>query len=459
MTVCKRLVFCGSRDTFPASFPPRPAMRRSVAMLALTVTMTVTLTVTMVGCTAPEVKKAGPGMAQVPAAPTASVTVAAPSAPSAPSPGSAPAAAVPVALPHRDAINAAARELFEKAQLPAGQKFNVVIDPLVDGATGMQSLGTAAVEKQVVSLVGSDFPNYQIKPLNAANLSAQPLVFIGTFTPINLQGKGAGERDAYRVCFALADLKTGKIVSKGFARSQTAGVDATPLPYFHDAPLWVNDKIVEGYIKTCQGTKAGDPINAAYLDKVSSIAAIDEATKAYNGRKYRESLALFNSVLRNPAGDQPRVHTGVYLSNLKLGRREPAMLAFGKIAQQGMDAKRLAVKFNFSQGGASLAKDASPYDRWVKELAIQSSKATASGTCMEVSAHTGRAGSEPLNQRLSLQRAEYVKQRLVTERKDLASKITAKGYGSSEALVATGRDDSSDALDRRIEFKPTACTS
>ena len=434
-------------------------MRRSVAMLALTVAMTVTLTVTMVGCTAPEVKKAGPGMAQVPAAPTASVTVAAPSAPSALKPGSAPAAAVPVALPHRDAINAAARELFEKAQLPAGQKFNVVIDPLVDGATGLQSLGTAAVEKQVVSLVGSDFPNYQIKPLNAANLSAQPLVFIGTFTPINLQGKGAGERDAYRVCFALADLKTGKIVSKGFARSQTAGVDATPLPYFQDAPLWVNDKIVEGYIKTCQGTKAGDPINAAYLDKVSSIAAIDEATKAYNGRKYRESLALFNSVLRNPAGDQPRVHTGVYLSNLKLGRREPAMLAFGKVAQQGMDAKRLAVKFNFSQGGASLAKDASPYDRWVKELAIQSSKATASGTCMEVSAHTGRAGSEPLNQRLSLQRAEYVKQRLVTERKDLASKITAKGYGSSEALVATGRDDSSDALDRRIEFKPTACTS
>ena len=446
MRVCTSLASSETGGKIPAPFTPVPTMMGGIAMLVITVAM--------VGCTGPEVKKADSAMTQAPAAATASVTVAAQ-----PAALTAPVAAVPVALPHREAINAAARELFEKAQLPAGQKFNVVIDPLVDGSTGLQSLGTAAVEKQVVSLVGSDFPNYQIKPLNAANLSAQPLVFIGTFTPINLQGKGAGERDAYRVCFALADLKTGKIVSKGFARSQTAGVDATPLPYFQDAPLWVNDKIVEGYIKTCQGTKAGDPINAAYLDKVSSIAAIDEATKAYNGRKYRESLALFNSVLRNPAGDQPRVHTGVYLSNLKLGRREPAMLAFGKIAQQGMDAKRLAVKFNFSQGGASLAKDASPYDRWVKELAIQSSKATASGTCMEVSAHTGRAGSEPLNQRLSLQRAEYVKQRLVTERKDLASKITAKGYGSSEALVATGRDDSSDALDRRIEFKPAACSS
>ena len=446
MRVCTSLASSETGEKIPAPFTPVPTMMGGIAMLVITVAM--------VGCTGPEVKKADSAMTQAPAAATASVTVAAQ-----PAALTAPVAAVPVALPHREAINAAARELFEKAQLPAGQKFNVVIDPLVDGSTGLQSLGTAAVEKQVASLVSSDFPNYQIKPLNSANLSAQPLVFIGTFTPINLQGKGAGERDAYRVCFALADLKTGKIVSKGFARSQTAGVDATPLPYFQDAPLWVNDKIVEGYIKTCQGTKAGDPINAAYLDKVSSIAAIDEATKAYNGKKYQESLALFNSVLRNPAGDQPRVYTGVYLSNLKLGRREPAMLAFGKIAQQGMDAKRLAVKFNFSQGGASLAKDSSPYDRWVKELAIQSSRATATGTCMEVSAHTGRAGSEPLNQRLSLQRAEYVKQRLVTERKDLASKITAKGYGSSEALVATGRDDSSDALDRRIEFKPAACSS
>ncbi len=457
MKVSTHIVFSATGQKKSAPIAPLTTATGGVALARLgALAAAVSVSVALVGCTAPDVKKTETPM--TPAAPTASVTVAAQPALS-PTAAPAPVAATPVALPHREAINAAARELFEKAQLPAGQKFSVVIDPLVDGSTGLQSLGTAAVEKQVVSLVGSDFPNYQIKPLNAANLSAQPLVFIGTFTPINLQGKGTGERDAYRVCFALADLKTGKIVSKGFARSQTAGVDATPLPYFQDAPLWVNDKIVEGYIKTCQGTKAGDPINAAYLDKVSSIAAIDEATRAYNGKKYQESLALFNSVLRNPAGDQPRVHTGVYLSNLKLGRREPAMQAFGKIAQQGMDAKRLAVKFNFQQGGASLAKDASPYDRWVKELAIQSAKATASGTCMEVSAHTGRAGSEPLNQRLSLQRAEYVKQRLVAERKDLAAKITAKGYGSTEALVATGRDDSSDALDRRVEFKPAACAT
>ena len=79
-------------------------------------------------------------------------------------------------------------------------------------------------------------------------------------------------------------------------------------------------------------------------------------------------------------------------------------------------------------------------------------------TCFEVAGHTGRSGSEPMNERVTLQRAEYVKQRLVAEKKELASRISTKGYGSAAALVATAKDDSSDALDRRIEMVAKACT-
>jgi outer membrane protein OmpA-like peptidoglycan-associated protein len=40
----------------------------------------------------------------------------------------------------------------------------------------------------------------------------------------------------------------------------------------------------------------------------------------------------------------------------------------------------------------------------------------------------------------------------------LAKHLSARGYGSKDALVATGREDPSDALDRRIEFKPVTCS-
>lgn len=407
----------------------------SVALLALA------------GCAA---KAPAPAAPAVP--PVAAVTVAPPPpAPAAPAP--------PVAVAYEQAVAQAAREVFGNAQLAPGQTYTVVVDPLVDGTTGMQTVGTAAMEKRVAGIVASDFPRYEMKPFNAANVAAAPLIFIGTFTPINLLGKSDGEKDAYRICFALADLKTGKIVSKGFARSQTAGVDATPLPYFKDAPVWVTDKIVEGYVKTCQGTKAGDPINAAYYDKISAATAIDGAISAYNGRQYRESLALFTALLRNPAGDQPRVHTGLYLSNYRLARRGPAMRSFSRLVEYGFVNNRLAVNFNFQPGAASFARDRVPYDSWLREVARQTTLAKSSTTpgCYEIAGHTGRAGSAELNQRISLQRAEYVKQRLVRERKELADRFNAQGYGSRQPLVGTGSESDSDLLDRRTEFKPQPC--
>ncbi|HSV55156.1 MAG TPA: OmpA family protein [Burkholderiaceae bacterium] len=370
------------------------------------------------------------------------------------SPPAAPPAAPIVALPHNEAVMAAAREVFSKAGLPPGQKYSLVIDPLVDGTTHIQSLATAAMEQEVVNLVKTSFPQYEIKAFSAPNVATLPLIMVGTFTPINLQGKAEGERDAYRICFALADLRTGKIVSKGFARSQTSGVDATPMPFFRDSPLWVNDKIVEGYVRTCQGTKAGDPINPAYIDKVVAATTIDEAMRAYNARKYRDALALYNAVLRNPAGDQPRVHAGIYLTQLKLGNRAAAMQAFGKVVQYGLAGERLAVKFNFRPGGTAFAVDGSPYDMWVREIAQQAAKSNTS--CIAVAGHASRGGAERMNETVSLQRAEYVRQRMVTLNKDLAKRVVSQGMGSKQVMVGTGRDDASDALDRRIEFKPAA---
>jgi len=403
----------------------------------------------LAGCAARKPPPAPPAPPPPVAAATAVTVAPPPATPAAPPP--------PVAVAYEQAVAQAAREVFGNAQLAPGQTYTVVVDPLVDGTTGMQTVGTAAMEKRVAGIVASDYPRYEMKPFNAANVAAAPLIFIGTFTPINLLGKSDGEKDAYRICFALADLKTGKIVSKGFARSQTAGVDATPLPYFKDAPVWVADKIVEGYVKTCQGTKAGDPINAAYYDKISAATAIDGAISAYNSRQYRESLALFTALLRNPAGDQPRVHTGLYLSNYRLARREPAMRSFSRLVEYGVVNNRFAVNFNFEAGAASFARDRVPYDSWLREVARQTTRSTPG--CYEIAGHTSRTGSAELNQRLSLMRAEYVKQRLVRDRRDLGARYNAQGYGSRQPLVGTGKDDGSDLLDRRTEFKPQPCTA
>jgi hypothetical protein len=86
-------------------------------------------------------------------------------------------------------------------------------------------------------------------------------VLIGTFTAVNNAGVADGPRDAYRICLALADLRSKSIASKGVARAKPEAIDVTPTPAFADNPVWAADQATSLYIKACQGTKPGDPID------------------------------------------------------------------------------------------------------------------------------------------------------------------------------------------------------
>ena len=58
-----------------------------------------------------------------------------------------------------------------------------------------------------------------------------------------------------------------------------------------------------------------------------------------------------------------------------------------------------------------------------------------------------------MNDRLSQLRAEYVRDRIDAIEPPLTPRTVANGVGSRDNLVGTGKDDDSDALDRRVEFR------
>lgn len=392
-----------------------------------------------------------PAPAPVAAAP-APVVAAAPVAPPAPPP--------PPILPYDEAVLSAANNLLGKAQLPAdgGPRFTVVIDPLVDGMTGTQTTTTRAMGERLVALIREKYPQYEVQPFNTLTVSKSPLVLIGTFTGVNKERKTEGVREAYRICFALADLKSGKLVSKGLAFAKPEGVDSTPTAPFRDSPAWTEDPATLGYIRTCQGTKAGDPINAMYVDRILAASMLSEAMDAYAAGKYTDALALYETVARAPAGHQLRTYTGLYLTNWRLGRKEAAAKAFGQVVDQGLEAKRLGVKFLFRPGSVAFFNDPravpTPYPMWLGELSAQAAKRQS---CLEVVGHTSPTGPEPVNERLSLLRAEYVKGQIEHMAPQLQNRMIANGVGSRQTLIGNGRDDTSDALDRRVEFKVVGC--
>jgi len=414
--------------------------------------------IALAACTAPPAGPATPADARSPT-PSATGAGAEPTARPAAGPA-APAPAAPLSiLPFDEAVVSAAQSLLGKLEPAAGgARHPLLIDPLIDGVTGMQSSATQAMGTRLAELIRSRYPQVELQPFTSSNLARSPLVLIGTFTGVDVHRKSEGLREAYRICLALADLKTGTLVSKGLAFAAKDGVDITPTPFFRDAPAWIEDAATTGYVRSCQGTRAGDRIHPAYLEHIQAAALISEAIDAYSAARYAESLRLYGAVAGTPAGRQLRVYNGLYLTNWRLGRRDAAAQAFGQIVEQGLQTKRLGVKFLFRPGSTAFWSDpkgpAVPYPVWLREIGTRSAQLQS---CLEVVGHASPGGPEPMNERLSLRRAELVRNELLRSAKSLAKRLIATGAGSRESLIGNGRDDDSDALDRRVEFKVVGC--
>ncbi len=393
-----------------------------------------------------------------PSAPQAAAgTVSSPVVP-APAPPALPvvAAALPIQA-FDDAVLSAANKLLANAPPPTTtERMPLVIDPLIDGVTGAQTQASRSMGERLAALIHERHPQFEVLPFNATSVARSPLILLGTLTGVNQERKAEGRREAYRIWFTLADLKSGKIVSKGMAFSTTDGVDTTPTAYFRDNPVWAQDPATQGYLGTCQGSKAGDAISPLYLEKLAAAAWLAEAIAAYDAGQYQQALSYYQGAAQLPAGQQLRTYAGLYLTHLKLGQSQAAMQAFGQMVDHGLEQKKLSLKFLFRPGSTAFMSDANAklYPLWLTEVSRRSQTRQA---CLQVTGHTSATGPEPVNERLSLLRAEFIKGEIKRREPSLAPRLIAAGMGSRETLIGNGRDNESDALDRRVEFVVLPC--
>jgi hypothetical protein len=403
------------------------------------------LALLVVGCAAPP-----PGQA-----PTSAVAP----APAPPPAAAAPAAPPPlVAVPFADAVARAGERLLQDAQASLGSgPRELVIDPLIDASTGQQTNGTVQMGAQLAGLITRRVPSWNVQPLTRAALANRPLLLIGTLTAINTKSAKDENADAFRVCLALTDLRTGKLVAKRADRAQLATVDAEPTLLFRDSPTWALDSTAQAYIKSCQGSAAGDPIAPGYLQRLPAAAVINEAMIAFAADKPADAYRLYREARSVADPGDLRVLNGLYTTSWKTGRKKEAAETFGKIVGIGLDAKKLPIKMFFNPGTTTLLQSAdlqAQYAVWLQEVASQ---VGARETCLRVVGHTSRTGDPAANDVLSQKRAAVIKQSLERQNRKIAPRIGADGVGSREVIVGLGTDDLRDALDRRVEFRTVDC--
>jgi len=344
-------------------------------------------------------------------------------------------------------------QLQQRPSTKPDSKRGVVIDPMVDAVSAQQTATTHLLEQRVAERLRSS-SQLDVLPFQIADLSQAQYLLTGTMARVPSSQSGAPP--VFQFNLALTDLKNGTVVAQASSRARDEGLDVNPTPYYRDSPVVVRDKVVDGYIATSQ-TAPGRPADPVYFERVATATTVSEATVAYNSGSYQDALALYQNASLKPGGEQLRVLNGIYLASLKLGRASEAEEAFGKVVATGLSNNNLGVKFLFNPGTTNFWSDpqvSGPYGFWLRQIARQ---AAAAKVCMNVVGHTSLTGSQAYNDRLSLQRAVYIKKRLDTEAPELASRTKAAGKGFRENLVGTGTDDARDALDRRVEFKIIEC--
>ena len=369
----------------------------------------------------------------------------------------------PVALPLDAAAVSLATALFDRAGLdrpdPAVHR-TLVIDPLIDHETGSELVATRSMEKRISALVRSRYPHIKLRPFTSASLDERPLVLAGSITTV--AGPGmiptsiGGPPGTHRIWAVLADLKSGRIVSREMAWVRSDTVDATPTPFFRDSPAWLADASMIAYLKTCS-SQVGDLIAPAYLDGLRTEAAVSDGVRAYDAGRYRDALMAYTQARSLPMGAQLRVYNGVYLAEQALGRPREARQAFGQLVDYGLDRGKLSMKLVFRPNSTAFWPDRAitgPYPMWLREIATRTA---ARDACLRIVGHTSLTGSAQANQLLSEARAWVVRGRLVRDAPPLNTRTTVRGAGSSEPVVGAGTDDAADLLDRRVEFNPVAC--
>jgi hypothetical protein len=216
------------------------------------------------------------------------------------------------ALPLDQAAVALADSTLLRAQLPPpgpSSRYKLVIDPLIDRATGGETETTRSMERHIVRLIREKHPRFDLQPFTTANLDEKPLILLGSIAAVADAGTranptGPGRPPAYRIWAVLADLSTGRVVAHEEAWVRTDEVNPTPAVFYRDSPVWTADGAAAAYLRTC-ALFPPDPIDPAYLKAVRVQALVSDGIRPYEARRYRQALTFYARLCTSRSDHRP----------------------------------------------------------------------------------------------------------------------------------------------------------
>lgn len=189
------------------------------------------------------------------------------------------------ALPLAEATLALVDATLNDAELPPlveGRRRVLVIDPIIDRATGQETLATRIIGRRMAELIAERHPQFEVKPFIESVMAENPFFLLGSMTPSKLGDTqpAAKTADTYRIWAVLVDWERGMVLSRPTAWVKASDVDATPTEFYKQSPVWLSDALHAAYIRTC-ASAPDKPADPGYLQGVRTQSLVTQAIESY----------------------------------------------------------------------------------------------------------------------------------------------------------------------------------
>lgn len=296
-----------------------------------------------------------------------------------------------------------------------------------------------------------ELPDMKISELTPAGVAQQDAIALQGITRY-LPNRGAKDAASwFKVLITATEIQQQTKLGEAQLFVNARYFDPIPSRFYRDAPMY----LVGTSHKQRMAAISGKITNLRSI--LQTEALIGEAVTEYEKANYPVSEKKFKTILDTSSQKNLIALSGLYQSFMKQLRYQEAEQAFAELVQQAIADNNISVKFLFRVRSKELRDEGDlekQYEIWIRQIARQ---IQASGKCLEINGHASKSGSAEFNEKLSLQRAEWIREQMVNEIPALSKKLSAHGKGFRETIVGSGSDNALDAIDRRVDFVLTAC--
>ena len=338
------------------------------------------------------------------------------------------------------------------AQIPE-QDFKKGLVIPVDQFFNEQSAEGAAIAKglqqQLIAAMASSMPNAKFSPLSTQNIQAAQWVVLAGFA--NIKPDDAGKAGSWvRLKVAFADVKTGTTVAHVVTYLNAKQFDSAPSRFSKEAPMYLTDAEHKDRTAVLAGEKR--PMS----DGLRLRAELSEAIEAYEADQFSDAETRFAKIVDMAPANSGAL-SGLYQVLWRQGKKAEAEKVFAKLAATSIDTGALSVRILFKLNSTEFIEEADLAQQYQIWLKVISQVVAEKKICLDITGHASASGSVEYNNKLSLSRATRILSRMQQMNPATKNRLKALGKGSSEAIVGTGANDNSDAIDRRVVFAVQTC--